>query len=63
MKWSKREEILLISHFRDKTLSIYRKVRIAKEALNFITHHRTLEAIRSKARRMELIKKDKQRKG
>lgn len=30
MKWSKREEILLVSHFRDKTLSIYRRVRNAQ---------------------------------
>ena len=57
MKWSKQEEILLVSHFRNKTLSICRRVRIAKEALNFVTHYRTLDAIRSKARRLGLIDK------
>ena len=74
MKWSKREEILLVSHFRDKTLSIYRRVRNAEEALDALVVRtdksirtgrpgkfplRTLEAIRSKARRMGLIKKEK----
>jgi len=82
MKWSKQEEILLISHFRDKTLSICRRVRMAQipllrlalenykekklltlNILGTVTinkkefYHRTLDAIRSKARRLRLISK------